>query len=146
MAIPLAADAHYMAGLKFFDDPGFKQDPGAALWTFSVASYNDGCLAEPTLLGEVNGPDDGSREREQPARPSDIRDSRRYIYDLLSEDKQAEALAARALELSEKNQLHPRQHFPDVLSVGRERNWAARPRVLSCFVRGQLVCSKAGCV
>jgi tetratricopeptide (TPR) repeat protein len=34
------AEQHFTAGLKFFDDPAFRQVPGAALWTFAQASYN----------------------------------------------------------------------------------------------------------
>ena len=61
-------EKHFTAGLKFFDDPGFRQLPGAAvssLWFREPATR--GCLAEPTLPAS-EWPDDGSREREQPVR------------------------------------------------------------------------------
>jgi predicted ATPase len=49
----VGAEQHFTAGLKFFDDPGFRQVPGAALWTFGQASYN------AWMLGRT----DAARER-----------------------------------------------------------------------------------
>ena len=46
------AEKHFTAGLKFFDDPGFRQFPepprrDLCLWFGKLGTR--GCLAEPTL-------------------------------------------------------------------------------------------------
>ena len=120
------ADNQYTAGLKFFDDPGFRQVPGAALWTFSVASDN------AWMLGRA----DVARERMarmmtavNENNPHDVAISgiaAATLHDLLSEDKQAEALAARALELSEKNQFPPEAAYSRC-ALGRARMQLGRP-------------------
>jgi tetratricopeptide (TPR) repeat protein len=101
------AERHFATGLKLFNDPGFKQVPGAALWTFAQASYN------AWTLGRANT----ARERitqmtafVNPNNPYDLAISKVAAADLsisLRQYEQVEALAERALELSEKNDFPP---------------------------------------
>ena len=124
-------EKHFTAGLKFFDDPGFRQYPGGAVAPFGYASLNAWMLGRADVAREREARMMAAANTEQPVRggtrqASLCRDLRLY----LREYEQAEALAARALELSEKNQFpHIGSAVPDVLSVRRERSSAARPRV-----------------
>jgi tetratricopeptide (TPR) repeat protein len=97
-------EKHFTAGLKFFDDPGFRQYPGAAVGiAFGMASWN----------AWLQGHNDVARAREAQMRAtlngnnpyhlawSDYYAARLRIF--MGEYEQAEASAARALELSEKH-------------------------------------------
>src|SRR5262249_4530512 len=107
------AEKHFTAGLKFFDDPGFRRYPGAAVLAFAYASWNAAMLGRADVARErmarmmaaVNGNN-----------PWEVAFSGQLAAILrlsLREYEQAEALAARALELSEKNQ------FPLVAAYSR---------------------------
>lgn len=48
----IGAEEHYTTGLKFFDDAAFRQVPGAASWTFGIASYNAWLLGRPDVARE----------------------------------------------------------------------------------------------
>jgi class 3 adenylate cyclase/tetratricopeptide (TPR) repeat protein len=103
----IGAEKHFTEGLKFFDDPSLRQVPGAALWTFGQASYN------AWMLGRT----DVARERVarmmaavNENNPHDLAISgipAAALRNYLREHEQAEALAAHALELSEKHQFSP---------------------------------------
>jgi class 3 adenylate cyclase/tetratricopeptide (TPR) repeat protein len=103
----VGAEQHFTAGLKFFDDPGFRQVPGAALWTFGQASY----------IAWMLGRTDAARERVvrmmaavNGNNPHDLAISgipAAALSNYLREHEQADALAARSLELSEKHQFSP---------------------------------------
>jgi tetratricopeptide (TPR) repeat protein len=97
-------EKHFTAGLKFFDDPGFRQYPGAAAGVaFGMASWN----------AWLQGRTDVAREREAQMKatvngnnPYHLAWSEYYAARLrifMREYEQAEASAARALELSEKH-------------------------------------------
>jgi len=100
----VGAEEHYAVWLGFSDDPVFRQVPGAALWTFGQASFNAWMLgradvarermARMMVFANENDPYDLAI--------SGICDAALRSY--LREYEQAEVLAARALELSEKNQ------------------------------------------
>ena len=122
----IGAEKHFTEGLKFFDDLGFRHVPGAALWTFGLADYN------AWMLGRANV----ARERialmmaaVNENNPHDLAISgicAAYVEILAKAYEQAEALAARALELSEKHQFLPEAaHSRCVL---RSSPRAARPR------------------
>jgi class 3 adenylate cyclase/tetratricopeptide (TPR) repeat protein len=95
---------HFMAGLKFFDDPDFRRMPGSVVSTFAVASWSAWMLGRSEI----------ARERMSQAmavanenNPYDIAFSGYYSAQLrlyIREYEEAEALAARALEVSEKYQ------------------------------------------
>jgi tetratricopeptide (TPR) repeat protein len=121
------AEKYYKAGLKLFDDPGFRQVPGAeararpdssaprftssgnapALWTFGTASHRAWLLGQTDVACErmaqvaaavdVNNPHDVAI--------SCISAAQLKFY--LGAYQQAEALAGRALELSQTHQFPP---------------------------------------
>jgi len=98
-------ERHFTAGLEFFDDPGFKQYPGAAaVSTFGYVSSN----------AWIQGRADVGRERIAQMMAAvngnnlyDVAMSWLFAAILkanMREYEQAEALAGRALELSEQHQ------------------------------------------
>jgi tetratricopeptide (TPR) repeat protein len=99
------AEKHFTAGLPFFDDPGFRQLPATAVAAFACASSN------AWMLGRA----DVARKRDvqmmatsNASNAFEVALSRLYAaglrVDYLREYEQAEALAERALEVSEKHQ------------------------------------------
>jgi class 3 adenylate cyclase/tetratricopeptide (TPR) repeat protein len=105
------SEEHYTAGLTFFDDPGFRQVPGAASWTFGVASHNAWLLGRSDVARErmasIMSAVNGNNPYDQAISEICAAGLRRY----LKEYERAEALASRALELSEKNQFPPEAAF-----------------------------------
>ena len=107
------AEEHFIAGLKFFDDTVFRQFPEARVSPFGYAAHN------AWNLGRANA----ARERE--ARMMAGVDGKNPFQMALSgvwaaslrlamrEHEQAEIFAARALELSDKNQ------YPQLASMSR---------------------------
>jgi hypothetical protein len=99
-------EKHFMAGLKFFDDPDLMRLGVGGRMAFAVASWN------AWILGRA----DVAREREArmmaaaKAMPSDVGNmawSEFYaasLWTLMRECEKAEALAAHAVELSEQHQ------------------------------------------
>jgi tetratricopeptide (TPR) repeat protein len=99
------ADKYFTAGLKYFNDPGYRQAlPASAVIPFGFATPN------AWLLGRA----DVARERESQMiaavngnNPYEAAFSAIFSANLrllMREHQQAEALAMRALEVSEKNQ------------------------------------------
>jgi tetratricopeptide (TPR) repeat protein len=98
------AEKHFTEGLKFFDDPGFRQIPGGAVVSaFASASWNAWVLGKANIARE--------RMARMMAAATDVRSEATsayyaaYLRVYLREYEQAQTLAARALELSEKHQL-----------------------------------------
>jgi len=121
------AEKYYKAGLKLFDDPGFRQVPGAeararpdssaprftssgnapALWTFGTASHRAWLLgrtdvacermAQVSAAVDVNNPHDLAISWINAA----------TLKNYLGEHEQGEVLATRALELSQTHQFPP---------------------------------------
>jgi tetratricopeptide (TPR) repeat protein len=96
-------EKYFTTGLKFFDDPGFRQHPnGGAIVAFGTASWNAWMLGRadlarermarlPTLVNQAN--------------PHDLPWADFHaagLHILMRENEQAEALAKRALELCEE--------------------------------------------
>jgi class 3 adenylate cyclase/tetratricopeptide (TPR) repeat protein len=134
------AEKYYKEGLKLFDDPGFRQVPGAeararpdsaaprftssgnapALWTFGTASYRAWLLGRTDVACErmakvaaavdVNNPHDVAI--------SSISAAQLQVY--LGAYEQAEALAGRALQLSQKHRFPPEAAFSRCV-LGRAR-------------------------
>ena len=126
------SEKHFSTWLGFVDDPGLQADfrtpPGSG---FAYASRIAWTLGRADVARERMARNDGSREREQPVWRGLLSDICRVPSDLPGEYEQAEALAARALELSEKTSIPLESpHLPDVLSVRRERISAALPKAL----------------
>ncbi len=114
------AEQHYTAGLKFFDDPVYRRVPGAALWTFGVASYNAWMLGRAEVARERMA---RMLAAVKPENPHDLAISAlcsAALRSFLGEHKEAEPLAARALELSEKNQFPPEAAYSRVV-LGQAR-------------------------
>jgi hypothetical protein len=98
------AEKHFTARLKFFDDAGFRQVPGLILSALGTASLNAWMLGRADL----------ARERiaqvmaaANPGKPYDVVLSGFYAASLslfIREYEQAQALAARTLELAQKHQ------------------------------------------
>jgi tetratricopeptide (TPR) repeat protein len=99
-----SVEMHFTEGLKFFDDPGFRQFSAAAVATFGTASWNawtvgraDVALkreAQMTAATNVNN-------------PYQVAFSKYFAASLqvrMREYEQGEMLAAQALELSENHQ------------------------------------------
>jgi tetratricopeptide (TPR) repeat protein len=96
---------HFTAGLEFFDDPDFRQQPGVVTGMFSVAAKNALMLGRPGASYQFL--DRMTAIAEEKHAPSDLVLARLYSAMVrvdMREYKQAEALAAQALELSEKHQ------------------------------------------
>jgi tetratricopeptide (TPR) repeat protein len=97
------AEEYYTAGLKFFEDPGFRLTPEPKIAAFAYASWN------AWMLGRA----DAARERigrmiVKENNPYDVALSEYYaaiLRVLMRENEQSEALAAHALELSEKHRI-----------------------------------------
>ena len=98
-------EKHFTAGLKFFDDPEFRQFPGGTVANFGYASLNAWTLGRSNVA------------RERSARMLTVADADNNPYDIalsrvfaanlrlwIREYAQAKALAARALELSMQHQ------------------------------------------
>jgi len=106
-------ERHFAEWLKFFEDPELRQYPGALVAPFGIAIMN------AFLIGRA----DAARAREaqltaavEGGNPYDQAFAKNYASGLrlwLREYGEAEALAAQALELSEKN------HFPLVAANAR---------------------------
>jgi tetratricopeptide (TPR) repeat protein len=98
------AEGYFTTGLKFFDDPGFRQIPtGSAIAAFGYASWTAWMLGRADVARERLAK---MRLAVNPANPHDLAWSDTREADLLvlmREHEGAEASAARALELCEKH-------------------------------------------
>ena len=123
----VGTEKYYKAGLAFFDDPGFRQVPGAgararpdpsvprftssgntpALLTFGQAALNAWILGRADVARERMA---GTMAAADANNPHELATSQTIAAQLqvyLREYQEAEALAARALELSEKHKIPP---------------------------------------
>jgi class 3 adenylate cyclase/tetratricopeptide (TPR) repeat protein len=97
-------EKHFTLGEKFFDDPGLRQYPGATVSAFGFASFNALVLGRADVARVRSARMIAAANRDN---PFDVALSGYYaavLRVLLREYEQAEALAARALELSEQHQ------------------------------------------
>src|SRR3984893_2717580 len=101
------AEQHFTAGLKFFDDPAFRQVPGAALWTFAQASYNAWILGRADVARKRMAKMTAFVHRNNPYDVAISRVSAADLWIFLREYEQAQGLAEQGLELSEKNDFPP---------------------------------------
>jgi tetratricopeptide (TPR) repeat protein len=109
------AEQHYTEGLKFWDDPTFRRVPGAALWTYSTASRNAWMLGRASLARERIDRMRTIAERNNPYDSALLAISEGILRNYLGEHEQAESLAIKALDLSEKNQFLPEAAYARVL-------------------------------
>ena len=98
------AENHFVAGLKFFDDPAFRQNPnGGAIAAFGWASWNAWILGRADIARERMA---RMKAAVNPANPHDLAWSEllaAVLHAFMRENDTAEALAARALDLCEKH-------------------------------------------
>jgi class 3 adenylate cyclase/tetratricopeptide (TPR) repeat protein len=98
------AENHFAAGLKFVDDPVFRQSPGGgAITMFGWASFNAWMLGRADVARERLAE---MRVAVNPANPHDLEWSdllAAFLHALMREYETVEALAAGALEMCEKH-------------------------------------------
>jgi tetratricopeptide (TPR) repeat protein len=103
------AEKHFTKGLKFFEHPRFKRAVAAFgyaslnAWTLGRADIARKRLAQMMAAAHANNPHDLAWTGHHAA----------VVLDFMREYEQAQALAAQALELSEKNQ------FPNEVAMSR---------------------------
>ena len=97
-------EKHFTAGGKFFDDPGLRQYPGATVSAFGFASFNALVLGRADIARARMARMMAAANRDNPFDAALSGYYAAVLRVLLREYEQAEALAARALELSEQHQ------------------------------------------
>jgi class 3 adenylate cyclase/tetratricopeptide (TPR) repeat protein len=107
------AEENFTAGLKFFDDPGFRQSPDHAVIAFGHASWVAWRLGLADLAREREVQMMAAARGNNPFAVAWSGFCAAYLRIYMREYEQAEALAARAVELSEKHQ------FPYVAALSR---------------------------
>jgi tetratricopeptide (TPR) repeat protein len=115
------AERYFTTGLKFFDDPGFRQLPsGSAIAAFGWASWTAWMLGRADVARERLAK---MRLAVRPANPHDLpwSDAREAdLHILMRDNASAEASAARALELCEKH-LFPSDAATSRCALGHAR-------------------------
>jgi len=106
------AEKHFMTGLAFFDDSGFRQLPGAAaVGAFAYASFNALALGRADMARDRMAQ---AMAAADPHNPFDLSVSEFHaavLQSALGEYEQAEALAAQGLARAEQHQ------FPEMVAV-----------------------------
>jgi class 3 adenylate cyclase/tetratricopeptide (TPR) repeat protein len=99
------AEKHFAAGLKFFDDPGFRQLPLVAVVGFGHAAANAWTLGRADVARERMAQMVAAANGSNPFEVAFSTVFAAFLHISLREYGQAEALAAQAFELSEKIQI-----------------------------------------
>jgi class 3 adenylate cyclase/tetratricopeptide (TPR) repeat protein len=97
-------EKHFSAGERFFDDSGLKQYPGATVSAFGFASFNALALGRADVARARMARMMAAANRDNPFDAALSGYYAAVLRVLLREYEGAEALAVRALELSEKHQ------------------------------------------
>ena len=119
-------EKHFEAGLKFFDDPGFRQAPSVLLIAFCAAALTAHLLGRIEVARERIGQMMAATNKSNPFESAFSGSLATLLHLQMREYEQAEAVAARALDLSEKNQLPQAIGFLRCL-LGRARVKLGRP-------------------
>jgi tetratricopeptide (TPR) repeat protein len=98
------AEKYYAAGFKFFDDPGFRRVPGAASGSFGYASLNAWALGRADVARQRMARAIAAANGNNPYEVAFSKYLAAMLRVYMREYEPAEALAERALELSEKHQ------------------------------------------
>ena len=109
----VGAEEQFRTGLKFFNDPVFKQDPGYAVATFGWASWNAWTLGRADTARERMGQMLAAANAENPYDVAFADTFAALLEVCMRGYEKAEASAARALELSQKYQ------FPYLVAVSQ---------------------------
>jgi class 3 adenylate cyclase/tetratricopeptide (TPR) repeat protein len=108
-----AVENHLTAGLKFFDDPSFQRVPGSTAAAFGTASCNAWTRGQPDVARAREAKMMLVADRDKPYDLAFAGFEAAQLRVYMREYEQAEALATRALELSEKHQ------FPWLAALSR---------------------------
>jgi tetratricopeptide (TPR) repeat protein len=119
----VGAEKHFTAGLEFFDDPVFRQSAEASVMVFGFASFNAWMLGRADVARERMARMMAAADENHPYEMAWAATLASDCRDLLGEYEQAEVLAERACELSEKN------HYPLVAAWSRHALGRARVRL-----------------
>jgi tetratricopeptide (TPR) repeat protein len=129
-------EEHFAAGLRFFADPGFRQVPAVGPLAFSFASHNAWHLGRAELARERIAQMIAAANASNPFELAIAEFMTAMLHLLMGEYEQAEPLAARALELSEKNHLPQATAFSRV-PLGWARAHLGRPSESIALIRKQ---------
>jgi len=99
------AEEHFADGLKFFDDPGFRQLPASIVVAYGLAAFNAWVFGRADIARERMAQMMTAANESNPFIMAFSTSFGAILQILLREYEQAEALAAKGLELSEKNQI-----------------------------------------
>jgi tetratricopeptide (TPR) repeat protein len=116
-------ERHFTAGLKFFQDASFRQVPGAGAITFGFASWNAWTLGDARSAQQRESKMMSVVNRDNPFEMSFQGFLVAQLRIWTRQYDQAEALATRAVELSEEGQ------FPQVAALSRAALGHARARL-----------------
>jgi tetratricopeptide (TPR) repeat protein len=119
-------EKHFAAGLRFFADPEFRQIPAAGSLALSFASQNAWHLGRAELARERITQMIAAAHQSNPFEMAFAEIMTAVLHLLMGEYEQAEPLAARALELSDKNQLPQLTAFSSI-ALGWARAHLGRP-------------------
>jgi tetratricopeptide (TPR) repeat protein len=119
-------EKHFAAGLRFFADPGFRQVPAAGALALSFASHNAWHFGRAELARKRIAQMIAAANASNPFELAFTEIMTAVLHLLMGEYEQAERLAARALELSEKNQLPQLTAFSRI-ALGWARAHLGRP-------------------
>ena len=100
-----SVEKHFAAGIKYFDDPGFRQLPGIAIVAFGFAASNAWALGRAGAARERMTQMMAAAHGSNPLEVAFSTVFAAVIHNVMREYDQAEAVAARGLELSEKIQI-----------------------------------------
>jgi class 3 adenylate cyclase/tetratricopeptide (TPR) repeat protein len=115
------AEQNFTTGLKFFDDPGFRQSPvGSAIAAFAYGSCNVWMLGQADVARERFSQMMAAANRNNPHDLAFAGHHGATLLVFMRDYEQAEAMAAQALELSEKNQF-PNEAAMAQCPLGRAR-------------------------
>jgi tetratricopeptide (TPR) repeat protein len=119
-------EKHFAAGFQFFAAPGFRQVTAARALALSFASHNAWHLGRAELARERIAQMLAAANANNPFELALADIMTAVLHLLMGEYEQAEPLAARALELSEKNQLPQLTAFSSI-ALGWARAHLGRP-------------------
>jgi tetratricopeptide (TPR) repeat protein len=100
------AEQHFLAGLKFFEDPLYRQAPiGGPVDAFGYGSLNASILGRPDIARQRLARMRAAVDRNNPGHLTTAAFLAAWLHLIIREYEEAEALAAQAVELSEQHQI-----------------------------------------
>jgi predicted ATPase len=100
------AEQHFLAGLKFFEDPLYRQAPiGGPVDAFGYGALNAWILGRPDIARQRLAQMRAAVDRNNPGHLTTAAFLAAWLHLIIREYEEAEALAAQAVELSEQHQI-----------------------------------------